>query len=415
VIKNRVGILSLLTALNLINYLDRYLVMAVGPRFEDELRLTDWELGLVEVAFMVGYLITSPIFGRLGDRYPRRALIAAGVALWSVATVVSGLAHGAGSMLAARIAVGIGEASYATIGPTIIIDLAPREAQNRWLAIFYGAMPVGAALGYILGGMLEPIFGWRGAFFVCGGPGLLLAAMVLLIAEPARGHADQGAHESMRVVYRDLFRNVPYRLAVLGYVAQTFAIGGFSSWAVPFFERKLSLPLSNGNQVFGAITATTGLVGTALGGILADRIPGEDRTRVNLRVCAWSSALSVPFAVAALLYFRIEGAFVALGICQLAVFASTSPINAALLLSVPPRVRASAMAASIFFLHLLGDIISQPLIGAIAAAFHDSHAPGSGARGLQIGMYLLPAALAVSAVVWLAGSRAPALKLPDTA
>jgi MFS family permease len=415
VIQNRVAILALLTTLNLVNYIDRYLVMAVGPRFKGDLQLSNGGLGLVEAAFMIGYLITSPIFGRLGDRHARRGLIAAGVALWSVATVVSGLAHSAGSMLAARIAVGVGEASYATIGPTIIIDLAPREARNRWLAIFYVAIPVGAALGYILGGTLEPMVGWRRAFFICGGPGLLLAAMVLLTAEPARAHVDEGAHAGMLAVYLDLFRNAPYRLAVIGYVAQTFAIGGFSAWAAPFLERKLCLPLSSGTQIFGVVTGATGLVGTALGGVVADRIPGEDRTRVNLRVCAWSSVIAVPLAAVALLEPSVVWAFVALGVCQLAVFASTSPINAAVLLSVPPRMRASAMAASIFFIHLLGDLVSQPVIGVIADAFHDSDERCSGARGLQIGMYLVPLALAVSAVAWLASSPARPLTPRDTA
>jgi len=415
VIKSRVGILALLTALNLVNYIDRYLVMAVGPKFQGELRLTDGELGLVEAAFMIGYMITSPIFGRLGDRYPRKALIAAGVALWSIATVVSGLAHGTGSMLAARIAVGVGEASYATIGPTIILDLAPREAKNRWLAIFYVAIPVGAALGYILGGALEPSLGWRAAFFVCGGPGLLLAATVLLIAEPARSHAGEGDGADAVATYLALFRNAPYRLAVLGYVAQTFAIGGFSAWAAPFLERRLCLPLSQGTQIFGVITGATGLVGTALGGILADRLPGDDRTRVNLRVCAWSSAVAVPLGVVALFQPTAVGAFVALGLCQLAIFASTSPTNAAVLLSVPPHMRASAMAASIFFIHLCGDLVSQPVVGVIADAFHDSHEICSGARGLRFGMCLLPLALVFSAFAWHRGAGAARVTLPDTA
>jgi MFS transporter, Spinster family, sphingosine-1-phosphate transporter len=415
VIKNRVAILALLTTLNLLNYIDRFLVMAVGPKFQGELDLSDGGLGLVEAAFMIGYLVTSPIFGRLGDRYARRSLIAAGVALWSVATVVSGLTHGASSMLAARIAVGVGEASYATIGPTIILDLAPREAKNRWLAIFYVAIPVGAALGYVLGGLLEPRFGWRTAFFVCGGPGLLLAAMVLLIAEPARGETEEGAGAGAVATYLELFRNAPYRLAVLGYVGQTFAVGGFSAWAAPFLERKLCLSLSTGTQIFGVITGATGLVGTALGGILADRIPGEDRTQVNLRVCAWSSAVALPLAVVALLQSSVVGAFVALGACQLAIFASTSPTNAAVLLSVPPHQRATAMAASIFFIHLLGDLVSQPVVGVIADAFHDAHAACSGARGLRIGMSLLPMALALSAFAWHRGARAVPVTLPDRA
>src|SRR6202012_2508006 len=168
----------------------------------------------------------------LGDRRPRKGLIALGVALWSIATVLSGFAWDFTTMFLARIAVGVGEASYATLSPTIIDDLAPKEAKSRWLAIFYAATPVGAALGYILGGVLEPAFGWRAAFFICGGPGLLLAAVTMLIAEPPRAvvhvvdaHAPR---PSTLAVYREMFRLPQYRYAVLGFVAQTFAMGGFT-------------------------------------------------------------------------------------------------------------------------------------------------------------------------------------------
>ena len=402
-IKSRYAILGLLTALNLVNYIDRFLVMAVGPKFQAELGLGDSELGIVETAFMIGYMLTSPIFGRLGDKRPRKGLIAAGVAIWSVATVVSGMTHGIGTMVAARIAVGVGEASYATLSPTIIVDMAPEQSKNKWLAIFYSATPVGAALGYVLGGVLEPRFGWRSAFFIAGGPGVALALIALLIAEPARKLVE-AAGEKVRGVYGELFRNRQYRYAVLGYVAQTFALGGFTAWAAPFLARKLCFPLATGNQIFGYITVVTGLVGTAAGGFVADRIPGEDRTRVNLRICAWSSALAAPFAFAAVTFSSSTAFLIALGLAELAIFASMSSTNAAVLLSVPERLRANAMAMSIFAIHLLGDLISPPLIGAVSDAAHDSHDFCSGGRGLQNGLYLLPVALGLSAVAWFIGS-----------
>jgi MFS family permease len=406
VIRSGPAILALLTALNLVNYIDRFLVNAVGPKFQAEFGLGDAELGFVIGAFMVGYMLTTPIFGGLGDRYARKWLIAAGVALWSIATVISGLTHGFASMLAARVAVGVGEASYATLGPTIIDDIAPKGSKNRYLAIFYAATPVGAGLGYIVSGILEPRFGWRSVFFIAGVPGLLLAATVLLIAEPAR-RAEPVARK-LPAVYLELFRNVQYRATVLGYIAQTFALGGFTAWAAPFLFRKLCLALETGNQSFGAITIVTGLVGTAAGGILADRIPGEDRTRVSIAVCAWSSAIAAPIAMTALFTDSSTAFLVAIGITELAIFASVSPINAAILGSVRPEVRATAMAASIFVMHLLGDIVSQPLIGAISDRFGDARAFCSGGRGLAAGMVLLPVALALSALFWFRGAARPA-------
>lgn len=406
-IKSRTAIVAILTGLNLVNYIDRFLVMAVGPRFQAELGLSDGELGLVETAFMIGYMLTSPIFGRLGDRRPRKGLIAGGVLAWSLATVLSGMTHGMSTMMAVRVAVGIGEASYATLAPTIIDDLTDRESKGRALTIFYAAIPVGAALGYKLGGWLEPQFGWRSAFFICGGPGVLLAALTLLIAEPSRTAARE-AEAAPLGVYAELWANRKYRYAVLGYVAQTFALGGFTAWSAPLLSRsrEICLPLAEGNGSFGTITVLTGLLGTAAGGFIAGKVPGDDRATASLKVCAWSSALAAPLGVVALMMGSRAGFFLALGAAELAIFASVSPINAALLLSVPAAVRASAMAASIFAMHLLGDLISPPVIGYISDAFHDSKDPCSGARGLLFGMYLLPAALALSAVFWFRGVAA---------
>jgi len=154
-IKNPYVVLALLSGLNLVNYLDRMLVSAVGPKLQIDLGLSDLQFGFVSQAFMVGYFVTSPFFGSLGDRMPRRGLIALGIATWSLATIGSGLTKTFAAMVAARVVVGVGEASYATLAPTIIDDLAKPASKNRWLAVFYVAIPVGSALGFVLGGQLE--------------------------------------------------------------------------------------------------------------------------------------------------------------------------------------------------------------------------------------------------------------------
>lgn len=414
-IKDRRLIIALLTALNLVNYIDRYLVMAVGPTFQkpEHLNLSNKELALVETAFMVGYMLTSPIFGWLGDRYRRKGLIAAGVAIWSVATVVSGMTHGLASMLAARVAVGVGEASYATLSPTIIDDVATKEEKNRLLAIFYAAIPVGAALGYVLGGILEPRFGWRSAFFIAGGPGVLLAALTLAIQEPARTTLAP-AKSGGKGVYGALWSNQQYRYVVLGYIAQTFALGGFAAFAAPFLEQKLCLELAQGNKIFGYILAGGGLGGTAIGGLIADRVRDTDRTRAALKVCAVSSAIAAPFALGALLIPSSTSFLVALGVTEVVIFASVSPTNAAILTSVPASVRANAMAASIFAIHLLGDLLSPNVIGAVSDAMGDTHEACKGCPGLQLAMYLLPLALAASAFFWWRGVRSPSVAEVET-
>ena len=240
---------------------------------------------------------------------------------------------------------------------------------------------------------------------------MLLAATCLLVQEPTSAAVAGGVTKvraSARKIYGELFANAQYRLTVLGYVAQTFALGGFTAWAAPLFERRLCLPLATGNQRFGYVTVITGLVGTAVGGALPDRIGGSDRTRAALAVCGWSSFVAAPLAFAVLFMPDATWAFVAMGVCELAIFASVAPTNSAVLSSVPIALRANAMAASIFAIHLFGDLISSPIIGSVSDAYHDSKDACSGGAGLRAGMLLLPVALALSAAFWIMGSRTPA-------
>jgi MFS family permease len=391
-------ILAVLSGLNLVNYLDRYIVAAVGPKLAEDLGLSDSKFGFVVTAFMVGYFATSPIFGALGDRLPRRGLIALGVVVWSLATVASGLTRSFAAMIAARVVVGVGEASYATLAPTIIDDLAAPEKKNRWLAIFYVAIPVGSALGYLVGGQLEHAFGWRSAFFIAGGPGLALALLAFAIEEPARASrpSRENATRGFAATARHLFQQPLYRDTVIGYTAQTFALGGFAAWAPKYLYRTLGLDLKTADYWFGLILVVTGLFATFVGGQLGDRWPGEDRARANLRVCAISTMVSVPCAVLCLLASSPFGFFASIAAAEFAIFLSTSPINAVILGSVPTGLRASAMAASIFAIHLLGDMISPPLIGMI-----------SDASSLRGAMMVLPVALAIATLVWWRQSAQP--------
>jgi MFS transporter, Spinster family, sphingosine-1-phosphate transporter len=391
-------ILGLLSGLNLVNYVDRYLLVAVGPRLQDDLHLSDTKLGLLTTAFMVGYLVTSPIFGALGDRYPRRGLIALGIAVFCLATAASGLMNDFASMFAARMLVGVGEASYATLAPTIIDDMAPPSKKNRWLATFYVAIPIGSALGYVLGGLLNHHFGWRGAFFVAGGPAALLALTVLLIAEPGRAHLHrlESAPRREKGIWLRLWRIPVYRNAVVGYTAYTFALGGFAAWAPKYLCQHLRMDLQEADFWFGVILVVTGLFATFVGGQWGDRCPGEDRPRANLRLCAVTMIIGLPFSIACLVAGSPLGFFAGIAAANFALFLSTSPINVVILQSVPAELRASAMALSIFAIHLLGDLVSPPLIGAI-----------SDASSLRAAMFILPCALAAAGFVWWRGSALP--------
>lgn len=397
-IRGRLPIVFLLTGLNLLNYLDRYVIAAIGPSLQKSLALTDSEFGIVSTAFLIGYFATSPIFGRLGDVMKRTWLITFGIVVWCGATVASGLMSTFATLLVARIVVGIGEASYSSLAPTIIDDVTPPEKKSTTLAIFYAAISVGSALGFGIGGVLDKHLGWRNAFFIAGGPGILLALLCLLIAEPKRGEKKDEPHVPLRRALDAIaVRSPRYRWTTIGFVAQTFALGGFSSWAPQYLDRRFHAPADEAGLIFGGILVVTGFVGTFVGGWLADRAAKDDPTRGALFVCALSTAIAVPFGFACLLMPSPTAFYVTIAIAQLGIFMSMSPVNAVLLGTVPVETRGLAMAMSIFAGHLLGDFASVPLVGVLSERFGD----------LGSAMLILPAAMAVNALAWFAGVRAP--------
>ncbi len=175
----------MLTLINLLNYTDRYILAGVMGRMQSEFHLNDEQGGRLASPFMVVYMFASPLGGYLGDRMSRRVLIAIAVAIWSVATIGSGLASTFTLLLVARCATGFGEAGYGTTAPSFISDLFPVQRRSRMLAVFYTAMPLGAALGFVVGGALSEHATWRHAFYVGGAPGLALALLALTCPSPS--------------------------------------------------------------------------------------------------------------------------------------------------------------------------------------------------------------------------------------
>ncbi len=422
-IRNRNAIVALLTGLNFLNYLDRYIVAAVLERIQAELGLSNFEGGLLATVFLLGYFVTSPIFGLLGDRLPRKYLIAFGVFTWSCATFASGMSTSLWSLLVARVFVGIGEASYATLAPTIIDDIAPPDKKGKLLAIFFLATPVGSALGYLFGGEIQKAWGWREAFYLGGGPGMLLALLCLGIDEPVRAHL-ASARDKLGGIIMRLARITLYRRAVLGYCAHTAVLGAFSFWAPKYLSQRFftdlakdptspdaaSQVLQSANFWFGAVTVVAGAIGTIVGGRMADRarrglppvpVDADHEHPANLRaanaqlkVCALGVAFGFPLVAAAVLAPSAWMFFVLAGLAEIGLFLSTAPINAILLRTAPPFLRASAMAVAIFAIHLFGDLWSPSAVGLLL-----DHLP------VAMAMMALPAGIALAAGLWWPRAR----------
>src|SRR5205809_1026570 len=245
-------------------------------------------------------MLAGPVFGSLGGAPSRTRRIAVGVAIWSGATALAGLARSYAALLAARAAVGVGEAAYGTISPALLADYFPRERRGRVFAIFFAAIPIGSALGYVVGGLADHYLGWRRAFFVAGVPGLLLAALALRLHEPRRGGQDPDA-------VAPVTRSVD---------AAPLTLAALAAPAPPVY---------------------------------------------------WTAIVAA----------------------ELLLFASTGPINSTIVNVVSPHVRATAVALSIFTIHILGDVPSPPLVGAI-----------SDARSLGEAMLIIPFAVLVGGIIW---------------
>jgi MFS family permease len=420
--------LAVLSFINLFSYLDRYVVSALIESLKhSDLGLSDANLGSLMSGFLVVYTLTAPVFGALGDRRSRPRLIALGVACWSFATALSGFAGSYLALLAARASVGVGEAAYVTIAPSLLSDYFPVRQRGRVMAIFFCAIPVGSALGFVVGGLVDKHYGWRMAFFVAGVPGLLLAALCLLLRDPPRGVQDAGAQHADAAgaehadaasampaaapastsllanmskdtwaTYGRLMHNKPYVLTVLGYAAYTFAVGGLAVWMPAFLERARGVPRSEATVSFGAIVVITGFIGTFVGGWLGDYCAKYSR-QAHLWLSAVSTLIAAPFVWMALTTDSHTMYLVCMVTAQLCLFLSTGPINAAIVNLVAATERATAIALAVFAIHLLGDALSPPLIGALSDHF-----------SLAQAVKIVPIAVVIGGCVWAWAARAQA-------
>ena len=389
--------LAVFTGLNVLNYLDRYVGAAVLPLMIADLHLSDSQAGSLQSVFIIVYALASPAVGWLGDQGRRMRLAAVGVVLWSLATFGSGLALTFTSLLGARALVGIGEASYGVVTPSLISDLYPASHRGRALAIFYAAIPVGSALGYILGGAIGTTYGWRVAFFGAGGPGLLLALILFLLRETPRGRLDRaGASTSplaLPAALSALRARPSYLVNTAAQTVYTFSMGGLAFWMPTYFYRERALSLENATFLFGICLVLAGFAGTILGGYLGDRLSTRFRG-AHFSFSGITLVASFPFTLLAVLSSRPAIFWPGMFITLLLLFLNTGPLNAAMVNVLPPELRARGFALYTVIIHLLGDALSPKLIGV-----------ASDKVGLRAPVLVTGLLLVLSGLILLAGRR----------
>jgi predicted MFS family arabinose efflux permease len=400
--------LVLLTALNFVNYIDRYILPGVQELVKKQFHVNDSAIGSITFWFFLTYMVSAPLTGWLGDHFPRKPLIVFCALLISAVNVLTGTVHAFDSLLFRHAILGIGEASLGIYAPALLADFYPEDQRNRILTIFYTAIPVGAAIGYLIGEIVGAKYGWRMPFYVSAVPGLLIGLLILfLMKEPKRGASDAGpepggeAHPTtfwdkgndFFVPIFELAKIPRYIQASLGMAMVTFSMGGISAWMPSFLERSGFSPNSVGITL-GAITAGCGLGGTAVGGILAQRWLRTNANALFL-VSAWSALLAVPPAVVC--FFGPRATMLpALAVAMFLIFLGTGPLNAAIINAAPIAVRSSAIAIELFLIHALGDTPSPKLIGIVS----DRSTLGTG-----LGLTLVT--LLIAAVLLFFGARAP--------
>lgn len=353
--------LALLTALNLLNYIDRSVLFAVQDLIKAEFPRSDADFGLLTTVFFIFYMCAAPFMGPLSLRFSRKSVIIAGAIVWSVATLLTAVTKNFNELLVRHTLVGIGEASFVILSPTFVADMFPEDKRGRVMGIFYLAIPVGSALGYLLGGVMGPKYGWRAPFYVGAAPGVLLALMMLLIPEPPLGQFDDPRRPHERDTVKGLIHNPAFLTASFGMAMMVFALGGLQVWMPTFLHRARGFSLLQANLLFGVSVLLNGLIASPFGGWMSDRLLRRTRSAHYL-VSAATLGLGIPAMCVALFTtgkLMVIGIFVA----EFLLFLNTGPLNAAVINSVGPHVRASALAANIFLFHLLGDVPSAYLIG----------------------------------------------------
>jgi MFS transporter, Spinster family, sphingosine-1-phosphate transporter len=390
--------LFLLLGINVFNYIDRQILAALEP----DIRATFfapgdvdamWKMGLLGDAFFVTYMISAPILGLLADRISRWIIVGSAVILWSLASGGSGLAATFSILFATRIFVGIGEGGYGPAAPTILADLFSIEIRGRVMAVFYTAIPVGSALGYVIGGVIGAHFGWRWAFYLVTLPGLLLGLLCFWQRDPrvtghhlARESARRGIGDYLR-----LFRTRSYLINCVAQTLMTFVTGGLGFWAAAYLRYRNQSP-DFGMTIFGLITVVAGLVSTLLGGIIADRL----RSRFAgsyFWVSGIGMLIACPFFIATL-YIPFPAAWITMFLAIFFLFLNTGPSNTALANVSLPAVRATAFAANIFVIHAFGDVQAFWLLGYIG-----------GHANMHVAFLFVSAIIFASGVTWLLGVK----------
>jgi len=349
--------------INLFNYLDRYVAASVAPMVQRELHLNDSQIGLFGTAFLLVYAVAAVPFGYWADKGIRKNVIAVGVGIWSIATFFTGFARTYAQLFLSRAVVGIGEAGYYPAGTSLMSDYFPKEQRSRVMSIWGAGSTVGIALGFAGGGYLADLFGWRAAFFICGGPGLVFALLAWGMREPLRGATEKGPSlrqtgEAGLTQFFQLLKIPTLRATIIAQTLLFFVLASNAFWLPTVLQRRFDLSSTRAGLLAGGVIVVGGLIGTLAGGWIADRrAQSTPRAHLEVGIAGFlAGAVLVTIALVSPLNIGPIPIFVpAFLLGVIALYLYSGPFTALSQNVVSPGLRASAVTALLFVAHVFGD------------------------------------------------------------
>ncbi len=425
----------LMCGLNFFNYADRFIFTAVSDTLKSEFGFSDFQFGVFGSAFLIVYSLVAFPLGYLAERYSRKVVVAAGVALWSLATLLTGRAVDFNSMLLARSAVGVGEGSYYPSGTPLLAAWFPTHRRASVLSWWSASALFGAGIGFLFGGFFDYPDKWRLAFYISAVPGLILATLMLGLRNRMRSDADPEPVEqpngmSIRGTIRQCWRIPTFRVILFQHALGFFPLAAISYWLVIYLSYAYganssygdaALGKSTGSILAGALLVVGGIIGGIYGGAWANRLRRK-HVGARVRTGGLGFLYAAPFVAVTLsasYILRAIPAYTALAPATqvqigVAVFALmglcasfflnvyNGPTSAALQDVLPPNLRAAGGGLELTLAHVLGDVYATAAVGALADMF------SGWLGGEQIGLALLvtcPVALVAAGVVGIWGSR----------
>ncbi len=365
-------VLGLMVGINLLNYMDRWVGSAVAPLIQAEFDLSDFSIGLLGSAFTLVYALAALPFGLWADRGRRNVVLGAGVLIWSLATLLTGLTRNFAQLFATRAVLGIGEASYFPAGTSLLGDYFPRHLRGRVMSIWSAGSAIGIALGFAGGGLIAASLGWRAAFFASAVPGVVFAILAFRLREPLRGSAEERGPRlerttdaSLKTMF-GLLRIASLRWTILSQTALFFVLGADAYWLPTLLTRRFGMSVGQAGILSGAVIVLGGLVGTLLGGWVADwRRRSSARADLEVAIVGFvGAAVFVTIALVASAEVFVP-AFLLAVVC---LYLYSGPFSAIGQNVVLPSLRASAVTLTLLIAHLFGDSYAAAAVGLLSDA-----------------------------------------------